>query len=147
MQKKKEKSEKDFLSTIGLPYFGKISHQFSKRLKVLIRNTFKVNFNVYYKPWKLARTFKWNVLLLCIRFQMLCINLFVRAIWMLPYVGITTLHLGVRVEEHLYSKKNPAVQKHINVCHPIRATNIFLTISLFLKHTIFNTTQKFKKRC
>ena len=48
--KKKEKSEKDFLSTIGLPYFGKISHQFSKRLKVLIRNTYKVNFNVYYKP-------------------------------------------------------------------------------------------------
>ena len=30
---KKEKCEKDFLFTIGLPYFGK-TYQFSKRLKV-----------------------------------------------------------------------------------------------------------------
>ena len=36
--KEKEKCEKDFLFTIGLPYFGRISHQFSKRLKVLIKN-------------------------------------------------------------------------------------------------------------
>ena len=29
---------------------------------------------------------------------------------------MTTQHLGVRVEEHLHSKKDSAVQKHINVC-------------------------------
>ena len=44
--KEKEKCEKDFLFTIiALPYFGKISHQFSKRLKVLIKNKFNVNIN------------------------------------------------------------------------------------------------------
>ena len=32
------------------------------------------------------------------------------------YIGITTWHLGVRVEESLLSKKDSAVQKHINGC-------------------------------
>ena len=31
------------------------------------------------------------------------------------YIGMTTRHLGVRVEESLHSKDS-AVQKHINVC-------------------------------
>ena len=43
----KEKYEKDFLFTIGLPYFGKISHQFFKRLKVLNINKFNLNIKVY----------------------------------------------------------------------------------------------------
>ena len=30
------------------------------------------------------------------------------------YIGMTTQHLGLRVKEHLHSKKNLAVQKHIN---------------------------------
>ena len=38
---KEKKCEKDFLFTISLPYFGKISHEFSKWLKVLIKNKFK----------------------------------------------------------------------------------------------------------
>ena len=46
--KEKEKCEKNFLFTIGLPYFGKISHQCSERLKVLIKNKFNVDVNVYY---------------------------------------------------------------------------------------------------
>ena len=29
---------------------------------------------------------------------------------------MTTRHLGVKVEEHLHSKKDSAVQRHINVC-------------------------------
>ena len=29
---------------------------------------------------------------------------------------MTTRHLGVRVEKHLHSKKDSAVQKHINAC-------------------------------
>ena len=45
--KEKEKYQKDFLFTIGLLYFGKISYQFSKRLKLMIKNKFNVNINVY----------------------------------------------------------------------------------------------------
>ena len=39
------------------------------------------------------------------------------------YIGITTRHLGVRVEESLHSKKNSAVQKHINVCQSCKDNN------------------------
>ena len=34
----------------------------------------------------------------------------------ITYIDMTTRHLGVRVEEHLHSKKDSVVQKHINVC-------------------------------
>ena len=33
------------------------------------------------------------------------------------YIGITTRHLGVRLEEHLHSKTDLTVEKHINVYH------------------------------
>ena len=46
--KRKKKCENNFLFTIGLPYFGKISHQFSKRLEVLIKKKFNISINVYY---------------------------------------------------------------------------------------------------
>ena len=54
----KEKCEKDFLFIIGLPYFGKISHQFSKRPKVLTKNKFNVDINVYYTTLKTGSYFQ-----------------------------------------------------------------------------------------
>ena len=47
----------DYLFTFVLPYFGKICHQFSKRLKVLIRNKFNIDINVYYTKLKTALYF------------------------------------------------------------------------------------------
>ena len=44
---KQKKCEKNFLFTVGLPYFEKISRIFSKLLKGLIKNTLNVNINVY----------------------------------------------------------------------------------------------------
>ena len=32
----------------------------------------------------------------------------------ITYIGMTSRHLGVRVEEHLHSKKDSAAQKHFN---------------------------------
>ena len=37
------------------------------------------------------------------------------------HIGMTTRHLGVRVEEHLHSKKDSAVQKHTNVCQSCKS--------------------------
>ena len=34
----------------------------------------------------------------------------------ITYIGMTTRHLGIRIEEHLHSKKDSAVQKHNNAC-------------------------------
>ena len=48
------------------------------------------------------------------------------------YIGMTTWHLDVRVEEHLHSKKDSAAQKHINVCQSCKG-NKHLFNNFFLK--------------
>ena len=55
--KEKEKCEKDFLFTIGLPYFEKLSHRFSKRLKVLNKNKFSLDLMFTIQHLNPARTF------------------------------------------------------------------------------------------
>ena len=114
--KEKEKCEKDFLFTIGLPYSGKISNQFSKRLKVVIKNKFNVDINAYYTTLKTGSYFQLN----CATPTHLISNVVYKFTCScdtnITYTGMTTRHLGVRVEEHLHSKKDSAVQKHINVC-------------------------------
>ena len=115
--KDKEKFEKDFLFTIGLPYFGKNSHQFSKRLKVLTKNKFNVDINVYYSTLKTGLYFQLKcstpthvISNVVYKFTCSCDTNII-------YIGVTTRHLEIRVEEHLHSKKDDsAVQKHINVC-------------------------------
>ena len=57
MANTKEKCEKDFLFTIGLSYLGKSFHQFSKRLKVLIKKKFNVDINFYYTTLKIGSYF------------------------------------------------------------------------------------------
>ena len=40
--------EKDFMLTIGLPHFGKPSHQFVEKLSDFVKMKFDVDINVYY---------------------------------------------------------------------------------------------------
>ena len=58
------------------------------------------------------------------------------------YIGMTTRHLGVRVEEHLHSKKDSAVQNHINVCQSCKDNKHLFDNFSILKHAILNTVQK-----
>ena len=46
---------------------------------------------------------------------------------------MTTRHLGVRVEEHLHSKKDSAVQKHIKVCRSCKDNKHFFDNFSILK--------------
>ena len=64
------------------------------------------------------------------------------------YISITTRHLGVRVEEHLHSKKDSAVQKHINVYQSYKGNEHLLDSFSILKacNTQY-TVQKYKRRC
>ena len=57
------------------------------------------------------------------------------------YVGTTTRHLSVRVGEHLHSKKNSAVLKHINVCQPCKDNkHLFDNFSILITcNTQFST--------
>ena len=87
---------------------------------MLIRNKFNVDVNIYYTTLKTGSYFQLksctpmhlvsNVLY---KFTCSCDT-------NVTYIGMTTQHLGVRLEEHLHSKKDSAVQKHINVCQLFR---------------------------
>ena len=96
MANTKEKCEKDLLFTIGLPYFGKISHQFSKRLKVLIKNKFDVDINVFYTTVKTGSYFQ----LKCSTPTHLISNVVYKFTSScdtnITYIGMTTRHLGVK---------------------------------------------------
>ena len=78
---------------------------------------------------------------------MSCINLLVPCNTNVKYVGMTTRHLGVKVEEHLHSKKDSAVKKHTNVCQSCKGKKLLFDNFLFLKQALFKTAQKSKKRC
>ena len=115
--KEKEKCEKDFLFTIGLPYFGKISHQLSKRLKVLIKNKLNVDINVYYTTLKTGSCFQlksstlthliFNVLY---KFTCSCNT-------SITYIGMTTRHLGVKSRVFAFNKGFSSTETH--QCLPI----------------------------
>ena len=46
---------------------------------------------------------------------------------------MTTRHLSVKVEKHLHSKKDSAVQKHINICQSYNHNKHFLKNFSILK--------------
>ena len=50
--------EKEFAFTFGIPYIGKPSHTFSKKLRALIKNKFNVNMNIYFRSFKVGNSFQ-----------------------------------------------------------------------------------------
>ena len=53
-----DKYEPDFLFTIGIPFFGKASRVFAKRLTALVNTKFNVDINVYYTCFKTGSYFQ-----------------------------------------------------------------------------------------
>ena len=103
-----QKLEKDFLFTLGLPYFGNFSRQFVEKLSVLVKRKFNVNVNVYYPTFKIGSYFR----LKCSTRLSLMSNVVYKFNCScnadLSYIGMTTHHLSVRVREHLHSKARSA---------------------------------------
>lgn len=108
--------EKDFLFTIGLPYFGNASHQFKKRLSALVKLKFGVDINVYFTSLKTGSYFQLkcrtpNSLMSKVVYKFTCLR-----DANISYIGMTTRHLSLRVKEHIYSKTRSAVGNHIDNC-------------------------------
>ena len=145
--KKKEKCEKDFIFTIGLSYYGKTSHRISKRLKVLIRNKFNVDINLYYTTLETGSYFQ---LKCSTPMSGICYVVY-KCIYLcdtnVTFFGMTTRHLCVRVEEHLHLQKDSAVQKHINVCQSCKGDKHFFDNFSILKTYNTQYSTKSKKNC
>ena len=82
---------------------------------MLIKNKFNVNINVYYATLKTGLYYQ----LKCSTPTHLISNVYKFTCSChanITFIGMTTRHLGARVEKHLHSNMDLAVQKHINVC-------------------------------
>ena len=80
----------------------------------MIKNKFNVDINVYYTTLKTGsyfHNFTLTHLISNVVYKFTC-----SCDTNIIYIGVTTRHLGVGIEEHLHSKKDSAVQKHIDVC-------------------------------
>ena len=96
-----QKMEREFAFTSGIPYIGKPSHMFSKKLIALIKNKFNVNVNIYSKSLKVGNYFQLKcftptVLLSNVIYKFSCL-----CDMAISYVGYTTRHLVTRAHEHL----------------------------------------------
>ena len=114
---KPEKYEKDFLFTIGIPYYGKTSNHFAKRLANLTKLKFDIDINVCFSTMKTASYFP----LKCTAPFALLSNVVYKFTCSCDanntYIGMTTRHIETRVIEHLHSKnKKSAIHDHIKDC-------------------------------
>ena len=110
------KYEPDFLFTIGIPFFGKASRVFAKRLTALVKTKFNVDISVYYSCFKTGRIFN-----LCSTLFRLLSNTVYKFSCSrdanISYFNMTTRHLGSRIQEHLQHKTiKSAIREHFEVC-------------------------------
>ena len=115
---------KDFMFTIGLPYFGKPSQPFAKKLSNFVKMKFDVDINVYYVALKVGSYFQ----LKCVTPVELVSNVVYKFSCScdtnMSYIGMTTRHLGTRIQEHLQPKAKSAIRDHINDCQSCKQANI-----------------------
>ena len=92
-----DKYKTDFPFAIGIPFFGKASRVFAKRLTALVKTKFNVDINVYYTCFKTGSYFQLKCftpfsLLFNVVYEFSCsrdANI--------SYIGMTTRHLGTRI--------------------------------------------------
>ena len=111
--------EKEFAFTFGIPYIGKPSHTFSKKLRALIKNKFNVNMNIYFRSFKVGNYFQ----LKCSTPTKLSSNVVYKfscpCDTAISYIGYTTHHLITRVHEHLNQTQlqNPQLKTIYTLFH------------------------------
>ena len=100
-----QEMKKEFAFTFGIPYIGKPSHTFSKKLRALIKNKFNVNMNIYFKSFKVGN----HLQLKCSTPTELSSNVvykFSCPCDTISYIGYTTHHLTARAHKHLNLNSN-----------------------------------------
>ena len=89
-EKTKDKEEKQYLFRIGVPYFGKPSRKFAKRLSTLVKAKLQVDLAVYYNSFKTGSYFN----LKCLTPHALLSNVVYKFTCLrdaaMSYIGMTT---------------------------------------------------------
>ena len=119
-----DKYEPDFLFTIGIPFFGKASQVFAKRLTALVKTKFNVDINVYCTCFKTRSYFQLKCstpfpLLSNVVYKFSCSR-----DTNISNIGMTTRHLGTRIQEHLQHKTTKsAIRDHFEICQNCKLNN------------------------
>ena len=109
----------EFVYCVFVPFFGKISQQFVRRLSKILKLKFNVDISPVYKTYKVGNYFQLKSrtpLALCsnvvYKFTSSCDT-------NLTYIGMSTRHLSTRVKEHLNFKNDSqsAIKDHIMSCN------------------------------
>ena len=117
--------EFDFLFSIEIPFFGKASRMFAKRLTALVKTKFNVDVSVYHACFKTGSYFQ----LKCSTPLSLLSNAMYKFISSLrnaniSYIGMTTRHLGTRIQEHLHhNTTKSAIRDHLEMCQNCMLNN------------------------
>ena len=126
--------EESYYFVIKLPYIGKASKIFAKKLSDIVFKKFNVKIHVVYKSCKLSSFFSLKditplALTSKVVYQYKCFR-----DENITYIGETTRPLEKRVEEHMSEKKpKTAVGKHIAKCDSCRARTLALSDFRVLK--------------
>ena len=116
VESQREQDLNDWYCTMTLPYIGKDSTKFAKRLRSIFSETFNVMVKISYRNCTVGdyfglkdrtpKLFSPNVVY---KFQ--CFD-----DETVSYIGTTSRQLWVRIKEHLNPKSDSAVQSHYALC-------------------------------
>ena len=132
----KEKVERRYI--LGIPYVGKASRDYKKKVAALIKEHLDVDMFAYYTSHKVSRYFslksvvpsamKANVVY---KFSCLCDT-------GLYYIGQTKRHLAVRAKDHITPKvnSNSEIQKHIFDCNGCKRASLSVDHFSILKQCV-----------
>ena len=119
-----DKYEPNFLFTIAIPFFGKASRVFAKRLTALVKTKFNIDINVFYTCFKTGSYFQ----LKCFTPFLLLSNVVCKFCCLrdanILYIGMTTRNLGTSIQGHLHHKtKKSAIRDHFEICQNCKLNN------------------------
>ena len=97
---------------------------FAKRLTALVKTKFNVDINVYYTCFKTESYFQLKCstpfpLLSNVVYKFSCSRYA-----NISYIGMTTRHLGTRIQKHLHHKTiKSAIREHFEICQNCKLNN------------------------
>ena len=108
----------DWKHILTLPYIGKDTIRFGKRLKKSFLNAFSMDINIVYKNCKVGEYFSLKDQTPPLFAPNVVYKFQCSVDGGTSYIGVTTRQLCARIVEHLNPKQQSAVQAHLAHCNP-----------------------------
>ena len=113
----KTKVERNYI--LGIPYVGKVSHEYKKKITSLVKESLDVDIFAYYTSCKISQYFSLKsktpfALKANVVYKFACLSDSDTS-----YIGKTKRHIAVRVKEHITptESKKSEIKSHIFDCH------------------------------